>query len=73
MPDTDNQDAERVERPSKRARLATTTSNQNMNDLRSDIVISIYSLLGLQVDAALAGLGQNAAYVTTSPIATWEG
>lgn len=55
--DTDNND---VERPSKRARLATVDGVQTMGVVRSNIVSKIYSLLGLQDNATLAGLSQNA-------------
>lgn len=49
-----------VERPSKRARLATVDGDRTMNDVRSRIVSKIYSLLGLQDNTTLTGLSQNA-------------
>lgn len=57
VPNIDNHD---VERPSKRARLGAINGDQTMNDVRSNIVRKIYSLLGLQNDTALTGLSQNA-------------
>lgn len=57
VPDIDNHD---VERPSKRARLAAISGFQTMNDVRSNVVHKIYSLLGLQNDTALTGLSQHA-------------
>ena len=65
VPDTDNCD---TERPLKRARLAIITGDQIVNDVRSSIVSSIYSLLGLEINTALTGLSQNAVYVTTTHI-----
>lgn len=58
LPNTDNHD---VERPSKKARLVTVNGVHNTDSLLSNIVSSIYSLLGLQDNAALTGLSQNAA------------
>ena len=56
-----------VERPPKRVRLATVNGDESIKDVRSNIVCYIYSLLGLQVNMALTGLSQNAAYVTNIP------
>lgn len=56
-----------VERPSKRARLAIVSGDQTMDGVRSNIVSRIYSLLGIQNNTALAGLGQHAVWVTAIP------
>ena len=60
-----------VERPSKRARLATVNDDQTVNDVRSNIVCKIYSFLGLQVNMALDGLSKNVAYATTLRVSIW--
>lgn len=57
VPDTDNHD---IERPSKRARLATVNGDQTMNGVRPNIVRNIYSLLDLQDNPSLTGLSQKA-------------
>ena len=61
-------DGHHIERPSKRARLASVNDDQILNDMRSNVVSNIYSLLGLQVNAALSGLSQNAVYDITISI-----
>lgn len=55
-----NADNHDLERPSKRARLATENDVKPTADVRSNIVRRIYSLLGLQDNHTLAGLSQNA-------------
>ena len=65
VPSIDSHD---IQRPSKRARLATVNGDQTVKDARSSIVSKIYSLLGLQVNMALTGLSQNAVYAPTLPI-----
>ena len=65
-------DSHDVERPSKRARLATVNDDQIANDVRSKIVCKIYSFLGLQVNTALDGLSRNVAYVTTLQVSKWR-
>ena len=60
-----------IERPSKRARLATVNDDQILNDIQSNVISNIYSLLGLQVNAALSGLSQNAVYDITISIFVW--
>ena len=67
--DTNNRD---IERPAKRARLAVITGDQIMNDVRSSIVSSIYSLMGLEINTMFTGLSQNAAYVNTIHISIWS-
>lgn len=57
VPNTANRD---IERPSKKARLATVDGDQTMNSVRSDIVSSIYSLLDFHDNAVLTDLSQNA-------------
>lgn len=57
LPNTENHD---FERPSKKARLAISSNVRLKDDVRSNIVSSIYSLLGLQHNATLTGLSQNA-------------
>lgn len=69
LPGRDSHD---VERPSKRARLATANGNQTAKDLRSSIVSKIYSLLGLEVNTALTGLSQKASYAIITPISIWN-
>ena len=54
-----------VERPTKRARLATVNDVQIVNDVRSNLVCKIYNFLGLQVNMALDGLSNDVAYATT--------
>ena len=61
VPDTDNRE---IERPLKRPRLAFIAGDRIVNDARSRIVSSIYSLLGLETSTPLTGLSQNAVYVT---------
>ena len=61
-----------VERPSKRARLATVNDDQIVNDVRLNIVCKIYSFLGLQVNTALDGLSNNVAYATTLQVSIWR-
>ena len=61
-----------VERPLKRARLATVNDDQTVNDVRSNIVCKIYSFLGLEVNMALDGLSKNVAYATTLRVSIWR-
>lgn len=61
-----------VERPPKRARLATGNDDQIVNDVRSNIVCKIYNFLGLHVNMALEGLSNDVAYATTLRVSIWR-
>ena len=65
-----NADKHDFERPSKRARLATINDVKPRDNVRSNIVRRIYSLLGLPDNPALTGLSQNAVYVAAMSLFT---